>query len=198
MRSGGSRSRTRMRCSRSRIAALALQHRLRINLAISLDVNHSLRMPGWVSSADFARARKLSEQRVRQLLAAGKVTGAFRVGARWVIPADAAILRAPAGRPPCRRSSVLRQAARACESALARAGVRALVVGSVAYGGVRPESDLDLLIVSYPGKKWSEVSSLAADAARPYGVPVDVIFADTLPPAVRRAMLKDARRAGLL
>ncbi|HLB16032.1 MAG TPA: alpha/beta fold hydrolase [Burkholderiales bacterium] len=29
-------------------------------------------------------------------------------------------------------------------------------------------------------------------------VPVDVIFADTLPPAVRSVMLKDARRASLL
>jgi predicted nucleotidyltransferase len=96
------------------------------------------------------------------------------------------------------RSSLLRQAARACETALAKAGVRSLVVGSLAYGGVRPESDLDLLVVSYPGKKWSEVKGIAADAAQPYGVPVDVIFADTLPPAVRRAMLKDAQRASLL
>lgn len=151
-----------------------------------------------LSSAEFARARALSEQRVRQLLAAGKVAGAIRVGARWAIPADAAIRRTPAGRPPRTRSSILRQAARACEIALARNGVRALVVGSLAYGGVRPESDLDLLIVSYAGRKWSEVSAIAADAARPYGVPVDVIFADTLPSAVRKAMLKDARRASLL
>jgi len=63
---------------------------------------------------------------------------------------------------------------------------------------VRPESDLDLLVVSYPGKRWSEVSAIAAAAARPYGVPVDVIFADTLPPSVRDAMLKDARRASRL
>jgi len=42
------------------------------------------------------------------------------------------------------------------------------------------------------------VSALAAEAAQPYGVRVDVIFADTLPPAVKRAMLKDARRAGLV
>jgi predicted nucleotidyltransferase len=42
---------------------------------------------------------------------------------------------------------MLRQAARVCESALAKTGVRALVVGSLAYGDVRPESDLDLLIV---------------------------------------------------
>ena len=148
-----------------------------------------------MSSAEFARARKLSEQRIRQLLAAGKVAGAFRVGARWAVPVDAEIRRTPAGRPPRARSSLLRQAARACEAALAKSGVRAVVVGSLAYGGVGPESDLDLLIVSYPGKQWGEVSSVAADAARPYAVPVDIIFADTLPFAVRKAMLKDARRA---
>lgn len=150
------------------------------------------------SSAEFARAHGLSEQRVRQLLAAGKVEGALRVGARWVIPQDAAIRRTPAGRPPRSRAAILRRAARACESALAKTGVRALVIGSLAYGEVRPESDLDLLIVSYPGKRWSEVSALAAEAAQPYGVRVDVIFADTLPPAVKRAMLKDARRASLV
>lgn len=151
-----------------------------------------------LSSAEFARARQISEQRIRQLLAAGKVVGALRVGGRWAIPADAAIRRTHAGRPPRTRASLLRRAARACEAALARAGVRALVVGSLAYGDVRPDSDLDLLIVSYPGKKWSEVSAIAADAARPYGVPVDVIFADVLPPAVRKSMLKDARRASVL
>lgn len=152
-------------------------------------------MSSLVSSSEFARARRISEQRVRQLLAAGKVEGALRVGARWVIPANAAIRRTPAGRPPRTRAAILRQAARACEAALANAGVRAVVVGSLAYGGVRPDSDLDLLVVSYPGKKWSEVSAIATDAARPYGVRIDVIFADTLPPAVKNAMLKDARRA---
>ena len=151
-----------------------------------------------ISSSGFARARKLSEQRVRQLLAAGKIGGAIRIGARWAIPADAAIMRTPGGRPPRTRAGILRQAARACERALARAGVRARVVGSVAYGAVRAGSDLDLLIVSYPGKTWGQVRSTVDDAARPYGVPVDVIFADTLPPAVKNAMLKDARHASEL
>ena len=105
-------------------------------------------------------------------------------------------MRTAAGRPPRRRASVLKRAARACDFALTRAGVRALVVGSVAYGDVRPQSDLDLLVVSYPNKRWSEVSAIAAEAVRPYGVPVDVIFADTLPVAIRRTMLKDARSAG--
>jgi predicted nucleotidyltransferase len=151
-----------------------------------------------ISSAQFARARNVSEQRVRQLLAANKITGAVRVGSRWAVPEDAEIRRTPAGRPPRTRSGILKQAARACESALSRVGVSVMVVGSVAYGGVHAGSDLDLLVIAYPGKTWGEVSSIVADAARPYGIRVDVIFADTLPAAIRRAMLKDARRAGVL
>ena len=151
-----------------------------------------------ISSSGFARARKLSEQRVRQLLAAGKVSGAIRVGERWAIPADATIVRIPGGRPPYTRAGILRRAARACARALARAGVRARVVGSLAYGGVHADSDLDLLILSHRGQTWGKVRSIVDDAAQPYGVPVDVIYADTLPPAVRKAMLKDARRAGEL
>ena len=155
-------------------------------------------MSALVSSSGFARARKLSEQRVRQLLAAGKIAGAIRIGERWAIPADAEIRRVPGGRPPRTRRGVLKHAARACGRALADAGVRALVVGSVAYGAVRSESDLDLLILSHVGKTWGQVRSAVDEAARPFGVPVDVIFADTLPPAVRKAMLKDARRVGEL
>ena len=151
-----------------------------------------------VSSSGFARARGISEQRVRQLLAAGKVAGAVRSGERWAIPVGAEIRRVPGGRPPRTRAGLLRRAARACGSALAKAGVRAFVVGSVAYGAVRPASDLDLLIVSHPGKSWGRVCAIVDDAAAPYGVPVDVIFADTLPQAVRRALLKDARRASEL
>jgi predicted nucleotidyltransferase len=151
-----------------------------------------------VSSAGFACAHMLSKHRVRQLLAAGKIAGAIRIGARWAIQADAAIRRTPVGRPPRTRAGILRRAARACESALAHAGVSALVVGSVAYGAVRPESDLDLLIVSYAGKTWGRVRAVVDEAAGPYGVPVDVIFADTLPRAVRKAMLKDARHASEL
>ena len=151
-----------------------------------------------ISSSGYARARKLSEQRVRQLLAAGKVAGAVRIGARWAIPEGAAILRTPAGRPPRTHAGILKRAACACERALAKAGVGVRVVGSVAYGAVRAGSDLDLLIVSYPGKSWGQVRSVVDEAARPYRVPVDVIFADTLPNAVKKAMLKDACRAGEL
>ena len=74
----------------------------------------------------------------------------------------------------------------------------ALVVGSVAYDAVHPESDLDLLIVSHAGKTWGQVRALVDAAAEPYAIRVDLIFAEILPPAIRRAMLKDARRAGEL
>jgi predicted nucleotidyltransferase len=96
------------------------------------------------------------------------------------------------------RASVLKRAAKGCEAALRKAGVRALVVGSLAHGGVRPESDLDLLIVSCAGRKWSEIHAIALEAAKPYSVPGDVTFAETLPPAVKGVMLKDARRASVL
>jgi predicted nucleotidyltransferase len=148
-----------------------------------------------LASQAYARARGVSPQRIRQLLAAGKVPGALRVGGRWVIPADAPILRSAPGRPPRSRAGILRRAARACEAALRSAGVRARVVGSLAYGDVRPESDLDLLVLEHPGRTWAQVQSIVSDAARPYGVPVDVIFAETLPAAIRRGLLKDARRA---
>lgn len=151
-----------------------------------------------LSTTEFANARRLSGQRVRQLLAAGKVDGAIRIGARWAIPAEALIERVRGGRPPRTHRGLLRQAARACGSALADAGVGALVVGSVAYDAVHSESDLDLLIVSPAGQTWGQVRAVVDAAAEPYAIRVDLIFAETLPPAIRRAMLKDARRAGEL
>ena len=123
-------------------------------------------MTTFLSAAQFARLRKLSVQRVRQLLATSRIP----------IPANVEVQRS----------------ARACESALAHAGIKSLVVGSVAYGDIRPASDLDLLVVSYHGRGWDEASAIAKEAARPFGIPVDVIFADTLPRAIQHAMLKDA------
>lgn len=102
------------------------------------------------------------------------------------------------GRPLRTHRGLLRQAARACGSALAEAGVGAFVVGSVAYDAIHPESDLDLLIVSHAGKTWGQVRALVDAAAGPYAIRIDLIYAETLPPAIRRAMLKDARRSGEL
>ena len=54
------------------------------------------------------------------------------------------------------------------------------------------------VVVGEPAAAVGEVAHVAVEAAQPYGVRVDVIFADTLPPAVKRAMLKDARLASLV
>jgi len=152
-------------------------------------------MHDWLSTAQFARARRISGQRVRQLLAAGRVPGARRIGERWAIPASAQVRRGAPGRPATTRAGVLRQAARACEAALSAAAVRSAVVGSLAYGGVHPSSDLDVLVLSHPGMTWAQVDAIATQAVRPFGVPVDLIFAETLPASVKAAMRKDARRA---
>jgi hypothetical protein len=100
------------------------------------------------------------------------------------------LLTSPAVAGALRRAGA-RLRGRACRGRGARPGGR-----SLAYGGVRPGSDLDLLILAHRGRSWAEIEAIAAGAARPYGIPVDVIFAETLPAAVRRALLKDARRAG--
>lgn len=148
-------------------------------------------MADWLSSVEYARANRLTPQRVRQLLAAGKIPGAQRIGERWVIPGNAAILRVPAGRPVA--EGRLSRAALACLKALRAAGVHSMVTGSAASGGAHAQSDLDLLILSHPGSTWAQVEEIAFAAAAPYDVPVDVVFAEILPPAVRTVMLRQAR-----
>jgi predicted nucleotidyltransferase len=147
-------------------------------------------MADWLSSTEFARAAGLTPQRVRQLLGAGKVPGARRIGERWAIPADAAILRVPAGRPA--GMNRLSLAAAACLKALRAAKVNALVTGSAASGAAHAGSDLDLLVLSHLGRSWAQVEEIAYAAAAPFGVPVDVVFIETLPPAVRTVMLRQA------
>jgi predicted nucleotidyltransferase len=153
-------------------------------------LGHNSIMADWLSSTEFARARGLTPQRVRQLLAAGKVPGARRIGERWAIPGDAAILRVPAGRPV--GTYRLSLAAAACLKALRAAKVNALVTGSAASGATHAGSDLDLLVLAHPGRSWAQVEEIAYAAAAPFGVPVDVVFIETLPPAVRTVMLRQA------
>lgn len=57
----------------------------------------------YVSTAEAARALGVSERRVRQLLEAGGVKGAQKVGRDWIVPADKdgnpKITLNPPGRP---------------------------------------------------------------------------------------------------
>lgn len=52
-----------------------------------------------LSAPQFAAREGVSRIRVLQLLAAGRIPGAHKIGHRWAIPAAAAIARRPRGRP---------------------------------------------------------------------------------------------------
>jgi len=60
-------------------------------------------MPPFLSVSQFASRERVTRARVLQLLAAGRVAGARRIGRQWVIPAPAAIERRAPGRPRGRR-----------------------------------------------------------------------------------------------
>src|SRR3990172_2205115 len=93
-------------------------------------------MSALTSSAEFARARSLSEQRVRQLLAAGKIPDAIRIGARWAIPGGAAPPRPPprprARSPPAVQTRKRSQAGGARMRGRARKSRRARARGRLA------------------------------------------------------------------
>jgi predicted nucleotidyltransferase len=144
-----------------------------------------------LSSAEFARARRLSAQRVRQLLAAGRVPDALRIGARWAIPADATIRREPAGRPPLTRAGRLKRTALARDAMRSKieptiaAMVRRIVerfspekvilFGSHAEGRARPDSDVDLLVVMHLTRSKAVAELEIRKALRDYPVPKDIV-----------------------
>ena len=162
-----------------------------------------------ISCSQYAGRRGISVQRVRQLARAGRITGAQRVGERWVLPQSATIAVHPPGRPSTAvsfgglhatlarriegRRRLLQTVAARVDIALRAAGVDCVPIGSFAAGAVRPDSDLDLLVLRHPGKSWAQVDRIAASAAEGSGVVVDLVFAETLRPADKARML--ARRA---
>ena len=158
-----------------------------------------------VSVAQFARRRRMSEQRVRQLIAGGRIPAARRIGARWALPPEASVMRGRAvrhrgalGGSPIERLIDRRSAERLLRAratakrvlaALDRAGVEARVFGSLATGRMHPKSDLDLLVLAREHKSWGETARIASRAAD--GFPVDLVFAETLSPE-RLARLRAA------
>lgn len=55
---------------------------------------------GWLSVSQFAAREGVSRARVLQWLASGRIGGARRIGHHWAVPASAAVVRRPSGRPP--------------------------------------------------------------------------------------------------
>jgi len=80
------------------------------------------------------------------------------------------------------RRRLLRAAAAEVIGPLRRRGVTCVPIGSAASGDVRPESDLDVLVLRHPGLSWARLDRLAARAAARFGVEVDLVFAETLAP----------------
>jgi hypothetical protein len=64
---------------------------------------------GLLSVAQFAARERVSRARVLQLLAAGRIAGAQRIGHLWAIPTAAAIERGAPGRPRRRRAEPARK-----------------------------------------------------------------------------------------
>ena len=111
-----------------------------------------------------------------------------------VTPASAAgsrIGRLFRARGEARRSEAL-GLAKATLRKLRRAGVTARVVGSLAKGGFRADSDVDYLIENRGSLPEFRIGDLIESAMR--GFPFDVVFAERTDPVLRRHMREEAKR----
>lgn len=75
---------------------------------------------------------------------------------------------------------------------LRKVGVSARIVGSLAKGTFRADSDVDYLIEDRGGLTESRVSGLIETAMR--GFPFDVVFADRVDPILLKFMREEAKR----
>jgi len=90
------------------------------------------------------------------------------------------------------RGQQARALAQATLRKLRKAGVSARIVGSLAKGSLRTDSDVDYLIEDRGGLPESRISGLIEAAMR--GFPFDVVFADRADPVLLRLMREEARR----
>lgn len=94
-------------------------------------------------------------------------------------------------RGEARRQLAMRLAATALRR-LKSAGVTAAVVGSLARGAFRPDSDVDFLIEQRGGLSESRITDLVASAMQ--GFPFDVVFAERADPSLLRFLRAEAQR----
>lgn len=95
-----------------------------------------------------------------------------------------------AARAEARRGEALRLAAGALR-ALRKAGVRGRIVGSLAKGGFRVDSDVDFLIEDRGRLGESRVAAIIEAAMGDF--PFDVVYAERVDPVLLRAMREEAR-----
>jgi uncharacterized protein len=93
-----------------------------------------------------------------------------------------------------RRDDIIARLKQAEPALRARGIRRAAVVGSVARGEDRPDSDVDILVEFEPGAEGSiyQYMNLKAYIAGLFDGPVDVIDRDALKPHLRAPSARDA------
>lgn len=135
-----------------------------------------------VSSSEYARRKGISSQRVRQLLKAGRVPGARKIGRNWVMPLESA----PAEASRLRRSQRTGYApAAGAREWLQQIGLPALVravkpervvlFGSYATGRASGDSDLDLCVVLDTEEDFFRRSVRVQKTIPPGPFPLDVV-----------------------
>ncbi len=82
---------------------------------------------------------------------------------------------------------VCKESARLVVDSLQKAGVTASLFGSTLRGDIHTGSDIDILILDYSGVSRGAILDIAERTSR---VPVDVLFAEDVKPAVLR-MIKE-------
>lgn len=165
---------------------------------------------GLLSTREFARRCGVSRQRVLALLAAGRIAGAARIGARWAIP-DGARIAPPASR---RRSPPVLAQLTPLENALLHefaervrvlAGPRLeriVVFGSRARAVSRRGSDLDVAVF-LAGLEDRRLRKAIYEAAAGAGAALESAGAALLQPAVifagspRTGLVTAVEREGL-
>ena len=92
------------------------------------------------------------------------------------------------------RRSLAISRARSATAALAKLGVKARIIGSLASGRFRPGSDIDFLIVECPRRLKYGIEGIVEDCLE--GLRFDVLYLDEIPARKLARLTKEAVDAG--
>jgi len=119
-----------------------------------------------VSLPEYARVRDRTPQRIRQLIARGRVPGARKIGRNWLIPSDsvpvqgisASVMIRDAGAAGGARRSIMQWLQQeVVPRIVARARPDAVILfGSYAHGNPSAASDLDLCVIAKSSRPFFE------------------------------------------
>ncbi len=168
----------------ARLRAGLTQSRLALDCKLSRQTIAGVEA-GTFSDLGVRKIERLLERLGLRLEVAGSATTGTGTGA------GSRITRLLHARGLARKSEAL-ALAKATLRHLRQAGVSARIVGSLAKGNFRTDSDVDYLIEDRGGQPESRISSLIEAAM--HGFPFDVVFADRADPVLLRLMREEARR----